>query len=86
MNRLGSAVSAAPQERQNFLPGVTGVPQGFFERPDLEAVVAALPAYLQDFTRFAYLTGWRKGEGISLKWTDVDRDAGAPGSTPTPPK
>ena len=51
--------------------------QGFFERPDLEAVVAALPAYLQDFTRFAYLTGWRKGEIISLKWTDVDRDAGA---------
>jgi integrase len=51
--------------------------QGFFERPDLEAVVAALPAYLRDFTRFAYLTGWRKGEIISLKWTDVDRDAGA---------
>ena len=51
--------------------------QGFFERPDLEAVVAALPAYLQDFTRFAYLTGWRKGEITSLKWTDMDRDAGA---------
>src|SRR5512137_3152127 len=51
--------------------------QGFFERPDLEAVVAALPDYLQDFTRFAYLTGWRKGEIISLKWTDVDQDAGA---------
>ena len=45
-------------------------------RRDLEAVVAALPAYLQHFTRFAYLTGWRKGESISLKWTDVDRDAG----------
>jgi integrase len=51
--------------------------QGFFERPDLEAVVAALPAYLRDFTRFAYLTGWRKGEIISLRWTDVDREAGA---------
>jgi integrase len=51
--------------------------QGFFERPDLEAVVAGLPAYLRDFTRFAYLTGWRKGEIISLRWTDVDRDAGA---------
>ena len=51
--------------------------QGFFERPDLEAVVTALPAYLRDFTRFAYLTGWRKGEIISLKWTDVNRDAGA---------
>ena len=31
--------------------------QGFFERPDLEAVVAALPDYLRDFTRFAYLAG-----------------------------
>jgi integrase len=51
--------------------------QGFFERPDLEAVVSALPAYLQDFTRFAYLTGWRKGEITSLRWADVDRDAGA---------
>jgi integrase len=51
--------------------------QGFFERPDLESVVTALPEYLRDFTRFAYLTGWRKGEIISLKWTDVDRDAGA---------
>jgi len=51
--------------------------QGFFERPDLEAVVTALPAYLQDFTRFAYLSGWRKGEIISLRWSDVDRDAGA---------
>jgi len=50
--------------------------QGFFERPDLETVVAALPDYLRDFTRFAYLTGWRKGEIISLRWTDVDRDAG----------
>jgi integrase len=49
--------------------------QGFFERPDLEAVVAALPDNLRDFTRSAYLTGWRKGEIISLKWTDVDRDA-----------
>jgi integrase len=51
--------------------------QGFFERADLEAVVTALPDYLQDFTRFAYLTGWRKGEIASLRWTDVDRDAGA---------
>jgi integrase len=51
--------------------------QGFFERADLEAVVAALPEYLRDFTRFAYLTGWRKGEIVSLRWSDVDRDAGA---------
>lgn len=51
--------------------------QGFFERPDLEAVVTTLRAYLQDFIRFGYLTGWRKGEIISLKWTNVDREVGA---------
>ncbi|MGQ0722179.1 MAG: tyrosine-type recombinase/integrase [Candidatus Eiseniibacteriota bacterium] len=51
--------------------------QGFFEPPEFEAVVAALPAYLKDFTRFAYLIGWRKGEIISLRWSDVDRDARA---------
>jgi integrase len=49
---------------------------GFFERAELEAVVAALPDDLRDFTRFAYLTGWRKGEVTSLTWADVDRDGG----------
>jgi integrase len=50
--------------------------QGFFERPDLEAVVAALPNYLQDFTRFGYLTAWRRGELATLTWADVDRAGG----------
>ncbi len=40
------------------------------------AHAAALPPYLRDCTRFAYLTGCRKGKIISLQWTDVDRDAG----------
>jgi len=30
--------------------------------------------YLQDFARFAYLVGWRKGEIASLHWSDVDND------------
>jgi integrase len=50
--------------------------QGFLERSDLEAVVAALPDYLQDFTRFAYLTAWRRGELLTLTWADVDRAGG----------
>ncbi len=33
--------------------------------------------YLKDVVRFAYLTGWRKGEVMSLTWADIDRDGGA---------
>src|SRR5262249_45507883 len=51
--------------------------QGFFEAPEFEAVVGALPEYLQDVARFAYLTGWRKGEIVSLQWADVDLQGGA---------
>ncbi len=50
--------------------------QGFLERADLDQVVAALPEYLQDLVRFAYLTAWRRGELVSLRWSDVDRDGG----------
>ena len=50
--------------------------QGFLERADLEALVAALTDDLQDFTRFAYLTAWRRGEVATLRWSDIDR-AGA---------
>jgi integrase len=41
-----------------------------------------LPEYLQDFSRFAYLCAWRKGQTASLKWEHVNRNAGeaiAPG-------
>ena len=54
-----------------------GPRQGFFERADFETVVSYLPEYLRDFSRFAYLTGWRKAETTSLTWADVDRDGGA---------
>jgi hypothetical protein len=39
-------------------------------------VVAALSDYLRDFTRFAYMTAWRKGQVALLMWADVDRCAG----------
>jgi integrase len=35
---------------------------------------AKLPAYLRDFIQFGYLTGWRKGEIASLRWSDVEGD------------
>ncbi|MFQ5961294.1 MAG: hypothetical protein ACE5MG_07840, partial [Candidatus Methylomirabilales bacterium] len=36
--------------------------QGYFEVGEFQALVPALPEDLQDFTRFGYLSGWRKGE------------------------
>jgi integrase len=46
--------------------------QGFFEKPEFQAVVAQLPDYLKDVARFGYATGWRKREILTLTWADVD--------------
>ncbi len=48
--------------------------QGFFETGDFEAISAKLPEYLRDFSRFGFLTGWRKGSIESLRWADVGDD------------
>jgi integrase len=50
------------------------VRQGFFGEAEFERLVSHLPADLQDFARFAYLTGMRKGEIPSLRWDYVDGD------------
>ncbi len=46
--------------------------QGFVERADFDAVASRLPGDLQDFARFAYGSGWRKGEVAMLEWSAVD--------------
>ena len=80
---LGQALRLAlKRHRLTTIPSIRHLPernarQGFFERPEFEALVSALPENLRDFTRFAYLTGWRRGEIVSLRWSDVDRDGGA---------
>ena len=50
--------------------------QGFFEAGEYEAVLTHLSADLQDVVRFGYLTGWRRGEILTLTWADVDHDGG----------
>ncbi|HEY3627373.1 MAG TPA: site-specific integrase [Terracidiphilus sp.] len=65
-------LSAAPHIRHLSEKG--NARQGFFADADFRALVSNLPAYLQDFVRFGYLTGWRKGEIASLRWEDVDPD------------
>lgn len=44
------------------------VRQGFFERAEFDAIVEALPEYLQDFARYGYLCAWRSGQVKSLIW------------------
>lgn len=49
--------------------------QGFFEHADFETLVTNLPDPINEVARFGYLTGWRKGEILPLRWDSVDRQA-----------
>lgn len=49
--------------------------QGFFEHEEFTQIIEHLPEHLRDYCRFAYLTGWRRGECSSLTWEDVDQRA-----------
>ncbi len=79
---LGQAFKLGIERRQIVTaPHIRHLPennvrQGFFERDEFEAVVSELPEYLQDFSRFAHLCAWRKGQIAKLTWADVDRNAG----------
>jgi integrase len=49
------------------------VRRGFFEVYEVELVVRCLPDYLQDLVRFAFLSGWRRGEIVGLQWSMIDQ-------------
>jgi integrase len=61
------------------------VRQGFFEREQLESVLKHLWSWNRPPARFAYITGWRKQEVLTLKWPQGDFEAGyvrlEPGTT-----
>jgi integrase len=65
-------LSSAPQIRHLSEKG--NARQGFFADSDFHAVRNNLPECLRDFVQFGYLTGWRKGEIASLRWSDVEGD------------
>lgn len=52
------------------------VRKGFFEPADFEAVAESLPEPENGVARFGYLTGWRLGEILPLRWEDVDLGSG----------
>ena len=61
------------------------VRKGFFEHGDFVNLMDALPDYLKPVIRFAYSTGWRRQEILSLTWKQVDLSQGTvrlePGET-----
>jgi len=50
--------------------------QGFLDFDDFQALLAHLPAPIDDIARFAFHSGWRRGEIVTLRWPDVDRARG----------
>lgn len=49
--------------------------KGFFEKADFDALAPRLPDPLDDAARFGYMTGWREGEILGLRWEWIDRAA-----------
>ncbi len=50
--------------------------EGFFEHEEYLSVRRHLPPDLQDVLDFGYNSGWRSGEILSLRWSDLDFDGG----------
>jgi integrase len=50
------------------------IARGGFELDELERMLAFLPDYLKDITRFALHTGWRKGEFLTLERRNLQGD------------
>ena len=50
--------------------------RGFVELPDFLKIAAELPKHIKPLAMFLYGSSWRSGEAKSLRWSDVDFNAG----------
>jgi len=50
--------------------------QGFFTAEEVERLCGFLPPHAVNAVRFAWETGWRRGEIFGLRWQDVDLESG----------
>jgi integrase len=71
------ALQSGQLSRRPYIPRLPeGAPrQGFLEHAEYLAIRGRLTAAYCDVLDFGYLSGWRRGEVLTLQWRDVDRDA-----------
>ena len=67
---------AKKRKRISDLPDVERFPEHnvrmvFFDAGDFAKLTTHLSDVLKDMVRFAYLTGWRKGQIVNLQWKDI---------------
>jgi integrase len=63
--------------------GVHNARTGFFTREEMEKIATEIDPELGNLVRVAFWTGWRRGELLTLKWADVDWEAGVLRLRPT---
>jgi integrase len=77
MFRLGKRSAKVAEIPYISLLQEDNVRKGFFEREQLEAVLAHLPEYLKPVAEVAYITGWRvTSEILTRQWQHVDLTGG----------
>lgn len=72
--RRAYKLARIPAPEMNHLSESGNTRQGFFSEGEFQALLSCLPTDLRDFCRFAYLTGWRRNEVRSLRWSDVEEN------------
>jgi integrase len=71
---LGRKATPPKVQRMPYIPMLkeNNVRKGFFEDRDYRSLLHALPEHLKPVLAFAYWTGCRRGEILSLEWRQVD--------------
>ena len=76
VNRRVQCLASALKAKFRKLSEQGNARRGFFEQVEVDRLVAVLPEHLTDLVRFAYVTGWRKGEIVRLTWEMVNTTDG----------